>query len=81
MFILKDESIIYQGLTKTDISILRALASTEKGLGYSTLSAKCGISRDDYMIVYEPYLLEQGFLDISSRRFITDTGKELLTKI
>jgi Holliday junction DNA helicase RuvB len=51
------------GLDETDHKILRALVSRATPVGIDTLAASIAEEADTIMDVYEPYLLQLGFLD------------------
>jgi Holliday junction DNA helicase RuvB len=58
-----------RGLDKLDVSILTALASTFGGspVGLSTLAAAVGEETETIEDVYEPYLLQLGFIKRTPR--------------
>ena len=69
------------GLDKLDISILSTLATKFQGgpVGLSTLAAAVGEETDTIEDVYEPYLMQIGFLKRTPRgRVITDAAYEHL---
>lgn len=76
--VLKAEGIIKDGLTISDIKILKLLNSQPKGIGLKSISAYLGTSEQNYLYKNEGYLLEQGLITITSRRIITIKGKEFL---
>jgi holliday junction DNA helicase RuvB len=66
------------GLERTDRELLRALAERFGGgpVGLSTLAVALGEERDTIEDVYEPYLLQLGFLQRTPRgRVLTDNGR------
>lgn len=80
--ILKQEGIIKNGIMKMDLTILKALEKNKTPMGASYLSQVCGIQRSDYEVVYEPYLVEEGYiLRRSNGRIISDKGKRFLKQI
>jgi Holliday junction DNA helicase RuvB len=58
-----------RGLDKLDVSILEALVHKFQGgpVGLSTLAAAVGEETDTVEDVYEPYLMQLGFLKRTSR--------------
>ena len=70
-----------QGLERTDRELLRAVVHKFGGgpVGLSTLAVALGEERDTIEDVYEPYLLQLGFLQRTPRgRVITELGREQL---
>lgn len=67
------------GLDKMDRRILQAIAFKFSGgpVGLDTLAAAIGESRDTIEDTYEPYLIQQGFLQRTPRgRILTPRGRE-----
>lgn len=79
--VFKDNQIVKDGLTITDIKILNILNQQIKPIGEAVLSQKVGLKRKQYNIVYEPYLVEYGYINRIPSRIITDKGKEILSII
>jgi holliday junction DNA helicase RuvB len=70
-----------RGLERTDRELLRAIVERFDGgpVGLSTLSVALGEERDTIEDVYEPYLLQLGFLQRTPRgRVVTKLGREHL---
>lgn len=70
-----------RGLEKTDRELLRAVVERFGGgpVGLSTLAVALGEEPDTIEDVYEPYLLQLGFLQRTPRgRVVTDRGREHL---
>ncbi len=70
-----------QGLERTDRELLRAIAERFGGgpVGLSTLAVALGEEPETIEDVYEPYLLQLGFLQRTPRgRIVTDRGREHL---
>ena len=66
-----------RGLDKLDLSILSALASKFSGgpVGLSTLAAAVGEEMETIEDVYEPYLLQLGFIKRTPRgRVVTEAA-------
>lgn len=79
---LEEKKIIKDGITETDIKILKTLNKQNKPIGSNFLSQKVGLIKEDYEMVYEPYLVEKDFIDRSSRgREITNIGKKFLKEL
>lgn len=76
--VFKSYGIVKDGLNKEDIQVLRLLKKNEKGLGIKAISASIGTSEQNYMYEIENYLLQEGYITITSRRVITEKGKEFL---
>jgi Holliday junction DNA helicase RuvB len=72
------------GLDQIDRKILTTIADKFKGgpVGLNTLAASTGEDMDTIENVYEPYLMQLGFLDRSPRgRVITESGRRHLHDI
>jgi holliday junction DNA helicase RuvB len=70
-----------QGLERADRELLRAIVERFGGgpVGLSTLSVALGEEQDTVEDVYEPYLLQLGFLQRTARgRVVTELGREHL---
>ena len=70
-----------RGLEATDRELLRAIAERFEGgpVGLSTLAVALGEERDTIEDVYEPYLLQLGFLQRTPRgRIVTELGRDHL---
>jgi Holliday junction DNA helicase RuvB len=68
-----------EGLERTDRELLRAIVEKFGGgpVGLSTLAVALGEEPDTVEDVYEPYLLQLGFLQRTPRgRIVTDRGRE-----
>src|SRR5207247_9108787 len=68
-----------RGLERTDRALLRALVEKFEGgpVGLSTLAVALGEEPDTIEDVYEPYLLQLGFLQRTPRgRIVTKLGRE-----
>jgi holliday junction DNA helicase RuvB len=69
------------GLERTDRDLLRAIVERFDGgpVGLSTLAVALGESADTVEDVYEPYLLQLGFIQRTPRgRIVTERGREHL---
>ena len=68
-----------RGLERTDRALLRAVVEKFEGgpVGLSTLAVALGEESDTIEDVYEPYLLQLGFLQRTPRgRIVTKLGRE-----
>jgi Holliday junction DNA helicase RuvB len=68
-----------RGLERTDRELLQAIVGKFEGgpVGLSTLAVALGEERDTIEDVYEPYLLQLGFLQRTPRgRIVTELGRE-----
>ena len=79
--VFRTYGIVKNGITKQDIKILKLLKEKEKGVGLKAISAFLGTSEQNYLYQIEGYLIEQGLITITSRRQITEKGKEFLNDI
>src|ERR671934_20553 len=67
-----------RGLERTDRALLRAIVEKFEGgpVGLSTLAVALGEEADTIEDVYEPYLLQLGFLQRTPRgRVVTELGR------
>lgn len=70
-----------QGLTKTDIALLKALNELSEPVGLENLAVRLNESQKVLSESLEPYLIQQGLIIRLSRgRKITEKGVEYLTK-
>src|SRR5213078_109860 len=68
-----------RGLERIDRALLKAIVEKFEGgpVGLSTLAVALGEERDTIEDVYEPYLLQLGYLQRTPRgRVITELGRE-----
>ena len=79
--VLKAEGIIKEGLTKEDIKILQLLFDQKSGVGCKAIASYLGTSEENYIYKHEQYLLGKGLITITSRRIITDKGREFLKNV
>lgn len=78
---LKDRRIIKDGLTEIDIKVLQVLSKAKRPMGCNALSQKIGLSQNQYIREYEPYLCEFGYMERVPSRQITEKGKQLLKEL
>jgi holliday junction DNA helicase RuvB len=72
------------GLERTDRELLRAIAERFSGgpVGLSTLGVALGESPDTVEDVYEPYLLQLGFIQRTPRgRIVTERGRDHIRSV
>lgn len=79
--VLKNNKIIKLGLTEIDIKILKILNEATRVMGANALSQKAGLSQNQYVREFEPYLCEFGFIERIPSRRITEKGKQLLKEV
>ena len=80
--ILKENKILKDGFNTTDFKILLCLNEINKPIGSNFLSQKASLLEQDYLYIYEPYLIESGLVERTSRgRIISDKGKTFLEKL
>lgn len=79
--VLMNCRIIRHGLNRTDIKLLRILAQASRPMGANSLSMRAGLSQNEYLREYEPFLLEYEYLNRIPSRIITEKGKQLLKEI
>ncbi|NLW70605.1 MAG: Holliday junction branch migration DNA helicase RuvB, partial [Eubacteriaceae bacterium] len=85
---LKLMEVDEQGLDKTDIMLLDTIINKFSGgpVGLDTLSAVIGEERETIEDVYEPYLMQIGFLNrtprgrVATQRAFEHLGKEFTAK-
>ena len=74
---LELKGITEQGLTVNDMKILAALSNADDGLSLRALAGITGENVDTIEMI-EKFLLKEGLITISSRRFITVAGKSII---
>lgn len=79
--VLKNCNIIKDGLTINDIKILKILNEFKKAIGANALAMKVGLSQEEYLREFEPYLIEKNYINRVPSRIITEKGEELLRNI
>jgi len=70
--------IVRNGVTSSDIKILKYLQQFPNGLGKNTLANYLRVKPQTYEYEYEPYLVFQEYLIVENRRKITEKGKDFL---
>lgn len=76
--VLKNCNIKINGLTSKDLDILEILLNSSKPMGAKCLALKCGMSEAEYLMEFEPFLLEYDYINRVPSRVITEKGKELI---
>jgi len=79
--VLQNCNIIKDGLTTLDIKLLSVLNKSTRAIGANALALKCGLSQNEYIREFEPFLCEFGYLNRIPSRIITKKGKELLEEL
>jgi len=79
--VLANCNIMNMGLTKIDIKLLKILNDSPKAIGANVLATKCGLSQEEYIREFEPYLVEYGYVNRVPSRIITEKGKQLLEEL
>ena len=79
--VLKNRRIYKGGLTELDIKVLRVLSKATRAIGANALSQKVGISQNQYLLEFEPFLTAYGFVDRTPSRVLGEEGKKFLEGI
>lgn len=79
--VLDNKGIIVNGLTHIDLKLLNELNKSEKGMGAEALAQKLRMSKKEYEVEYEPFLVLMGYIDRRHRRIIGEEGKKLLEEL
>jgi Holliday junction DNA helicase RuvB len=80
--VLEAHRIVKNSLTTDDILILKHLSEIDKPVGIETLAIIIQQTKQDYMSIVEPFLLQNFYLSRTARgRVITEKGKELLRNL
>lgn len=79
--VLKSRRIIKQGLTVTDIKILKVLNQSKRAMGVNAVALRSGLTQKQYTMEFESYLYEQGYINRTPSREISDKGRQLLEEI
>lgn len=79
--VLKSHRIIINSLTTDDIVVLKHLEEVKKPVGLEVLAIITQQTKEDYISITEPFLLQEGYISRTSKgRIITEKGKEILQK-
>jgi len=79
--VLKTWHIVINGLNNKDIQILQILHKSKKPMGANALAMRCGLTQQEYIREFEPYLVEYDYINRVPSRVITEKGKELIITI
>jgi Holliday junction resolvasome RuvABC ATP-dependent DNA helicase subunit len=80
--ILKSRRIVRDSLTSTDIKILEHLKEMDKPVGEEALAIIAQVTKQDYKMWFEPFLLTENLISRLSRgRALTEKGKQLLQEV
>jgi len=79
--VLKNCKIRKQGLTDIDIKILTILSTAKRAMGANSLSQRVGLSQNEYLREFEPFLVEFGYIARIPSRVITEKGKTILKEL
>ena len=77
----KVNKIVKDGITKTDVKILKYLRSFPKGIGQKTIANYLRIKPQTYEYEIEPYLIFKELIVVENRRKITTKGQQFLETI
>jgi len=75
--VLRNNHIIKDGLTSIDIKILETLASVKR-MGANALAMRVGLGEREYVVEFEPFLCEYGYINRVPNRMIADKGQQIL---
>jgi Holliday junction DNA helicase RuvB len=79
--VFSDLGIDYNGLSRTELKLLKTLLNSERPIGLKTLSVTTGEAEKTLINSVEPHLVREGFMVISgSGRTITTIGRDYLKK-
>ena len=70
--VLEDCHILKDGLTEIDIKILKILSKAKRPMGSNAIALRCGLSENEYIREFEPYLYEFGYIDRTPSRSLSD---------
>jgi len=79
--VLTNRRIYKGGLTEIDIKVLSVLNKATRAMGANALSQKVGISQNQYLLEFEPFLSAYGFVDRTPSRVLGEEGKKFLEEI
>jgi len=78
---LKDRYILKNGLTNFDIKILEVLNNAVRPMGANAVALRAGLSQNQYLTEYEPFLFEFEYINRIPSRIIGEKGREILKEI
>jgi len=79
--VLKNNKIIRNGLNDIDISVLKILNNSTRAIGANSLAMQVGLSQNQYIREFEPFLVEFGYIARIPSRIITQLGRITLEKL
>jgi Holliday junction DNA helicase RuvB len=79
--VLDQSDIIIDGLTGKDIKIMEVLELNKKPMGAEALAQRVNIPVSDYLTIYEPFLVSEGYILRTPRRTIGIEGQKLLSQL
>jgi len=79
--VMNQSGIIVDGLTNIDIRLLQVLKDNIKPMGAEALAQRASIPTSDYLVVYEPFLAAEGYINRTPRRVLGDKGKQILEQL
>ena len=79
--VMKQSRIVINGLTNIDIRLLQVLKDNIKPMGAEALAQRASIPTSDYLVVYEPFLAAEGYINRTPRRVLGDKGKLILEQL
>jgi len=80
--VLSAHRMVKGSLNEIDIQILLCLRTNGKPMGQKNISTKVGIDQVDYVYMYEPFLIKEDYINVTTRgREITPKGTAVLQEI
>lgn len=79
--VLRNRRIIKDGLTDIDIKILSTLQASTRAIGANALAQRVGLSQNQYLREYEPFLVEFGYINRVPSRILSEIGKQFLLTV
>ena len=78
--VLRNNHIIKDGLTSIDIKILETLASVKR-MGANALAMRVGLGEREYVVEFESFLCEYGYISRIPNRIIAEKGLQILKEL
>ena len=79
--VLKNRRIYKGGLTEVDIKVLKVLSKATRAMGCNALSQRVGISQNQYLLEFEPFLVAYGYVERTPSRVLGEVGKKFLEEL
>lgn len=76
--VLSQNKIVSEGLTQTDVKVLKYLDKFPKGASRNTIANYLRMKPQTYQFDIEPYLIFKNFITIENKTKLTEEGKEFL---